>query len=113
MKNVRVKKLMVTAALLLVTALVMGLCSGAAYKEQSRAGDSGCSGCAIACAACAACTACTCLSCLTGSGATDALSSVLEDATGGYGSDYGSSFGGNTGSGPDTGANVGDSISFS
>lgn len=79
-KKMTIKKLTVTGALLLVTALIMTLCSGAAYGQNRSSGTPGCSGCAIACAACTACTACTCLACLNGSGAGDAISSVFEDS---------------------------------
>ena len=79
-KKMIVKKLTVTGALLLVTALITMLCSGAAYDGTRSSGSPGCSGCAIACAACTACTACTCLACLNGSGAGDAISSAFEDS---------------------------------
>ena len=62
MKNLTVRKLTVTGALVLVAALLASLFSGAAYTE-TRSDPSGCSGCSLACAACVACTACTCLSC--------------------------------------------------
>ncbi len=65
MNKLTVKKLTVTGALLLVTALLAALFSGAAYDDRSQPG-SGCSACALACTACAACSACTCLSCLAG-----------------------------------------------
>ena len=65
------KKIIVTAALVLVFALGAAILSGAGYPSAPlRANESGCSGCSLGCAACAACTACTCLSCLPdGSGA--------------------------------------------
>ncbi len=111
MKNIKLKKILVTVALLLVTALVAGICSGAAYEPSVMASEPGCSGCAIACAACTACTACTCLACLSGStGASDVLSSMLEDAGSGY---YTGSTTDQSWNTSDNGANVGDSISLS
>lgn len=68
MNKTTVKKLTVTAALLLVAALVTALFSGAGYSQTQNRSDiaSGCGSCALACAACAACSACTCLSCMGG-----------------------------------------------
>ena len=69
MNKLTAKKLTVTAALLLVTALLASIFSGAAYSETRSGSNEGCSACALACTACvacSACSACTCLSCLGG-----------------------------------------------
>lgn len=109
MNKLTVKKLTVTGALLLVTALLAALFSGAVYDDRSQPG-SGCSACALACTACAACSACTCLSCL--AGGLDIGSDFESFADGDYDFDFGdyTDYGYGYENGDDSGYDVGDVI---